>query len=201
MAKSNLSKSGKIVNSKSTAKEVQKMTTEATAAGSKPAQKMFSLDSVDAGINEMIAEGYLPEEVRGMIKSGQIVAEIDQAEIEKGTFSGDYVRLSLGPDSAFEDQADAATALVVICGGNLRAPKRDDGESDTRKPSLEKFALYGADLAARSRVSQRIRGLTEGPEKAIEKMADQIQRAKPGTSRDKALARARKMLESMDEDE
>lgn len=205
MAKSSsLVSKGKVVNSKSTAAEVKKMANEENGnattekAAESTATKVLTLESVEAGIAEMITEGLLPEDVRGLIESGVIKAEIDQAEVEKGKYSGDYVRLSLGENCKTDE--DAVVALVMISGGNLRAPMKEDGKTaDLRKPSLEKFALYGADLNARSRVSQRVRAAAEGPEKAIERMADQLQKAKPGLSREKAVAKAKAMLEDDDE--
>lgn len=201
MAKTNLVSNGKHVNSKSTAKEKAKMENETTTGEASKtestATKVLTLESVQAGIDEMITEGLLAADIRDLIAGGIIKAEIDQAEVDKGKFSGDYVRLSLGENCKTDE--DAVVALVMIAGGNLRAPKKDDGSPDLRKPSLEKFALYGADLNARSRVSQRVRAAAEGPEKAIERMADQLQKAKPGLSREKAIAKAKAMLEDDDE--
>lgn len=206
MAKSNLVKGSTVVNSKATEKEKVKMENETQQEGAKTestATKVLTLESVEAGIAEMITEGLLAADVKDLIAQGIIKAEIDQAEVDKGKFSGDYVRLSLGPNCKTDE--DAVVALVMIAGGNLRAPlkekaKADDPDvADLRKPSLEKFALYGADLNARSRVSQRVRAAAEGPEKAIERMADQLQKAKPGLSREKAVAKAKAMLEDDDE--
>lgn len=206
MKKSNLVSNGKTVNSKSTEKEKAKMENtqqETPAADASKATKVLTLESVEAGIEEMITEGLLAADIRDLIEAGIIKAEIDQAEVDKGKFAGDYVRLALGPNCKTDE--DAVVALVMISGGNLRAPlkekaKADDPDvADLRKPSLEKFALYGADLNARSRVSQRVRAAAEGPEKAIERMADQLQKAKPGLSREKAISKAKAMLEDDDE--
>jgi hypothetical protein len=130
-----------------------------------------------------------------------VKAELDVVGVEEGKFLGDYVRLSLGDNVKTEKQVWAA--LLAIASGNLRAPMKEDDPSvpDTRKPSLEKFALYGADLAARGRTSQRVRSAAEGPEKAIEKMANDIQKAKPGKyTREQAIAKATKALADDDDE-
>jgi hypothetical protein len=163
--------------------------------------KVVTLESVDAGLGEMLSEGLITDQTLDLIEKGFIKAELDVVGVESDKFLGDYVRLSLGDNAKTEKQVIAA--LLAISGGNLRAPMKEDDPkvADTRKPSLEKFTLYGADLAARGRTSQRVRSAAEGPEKAIEKMADQIQKAKPGKfTREQAIAKATRML-AEDDDE
>lgn len=168
-------------------------------ANEKVPVKKIVLASVEQGLAEMQAEGFIPAEVTALIAQGIIKAELDIATVDEDTYSGDYVRLTLGDNAKTDD--DVIMGLLMIAAGNLRAPFKEDGVTrDMRKPSLEKFALYGADLAARSRVSQRVKAAAEGPEKAIERMADQMQKAKPGLSREKAVARAIKALNDEDDD-
>jgi hypothetical protein len=159
-----------------------------------PAKKVVVLADVAAGIAELVKDGIVAENVTDLIEKGIVKAELDEVEVEAGKFSGDYVRFSVGENAKTDKQVIAA--LVAISGGNLTAPLNDEQEADQRKPSLVKFALYGADLNARSRTSQRVKAAAEGPEKAIEKMADQIQKAKPGKfSREQAVEMARMLLE------
>lgn len=188
---SNLVSKGKTVSSTTVKSEVKKMENGKTEK--QPEKKVF-VASVEQGIADLIAEGQLPAEVPGLIEQGIIKAVIDQANVDDDKFSGDYIRLTLGDGAKTDD--DVIMGLLMIANGNLRAPFKEDGETrDMRKPSLEKFALYGADLASRSRVSQRVKAAAEGPERAIERMADQLQKAKPGMSREKAMAKAVAMLE------
>jgi hypothetical protein len=160
-----------------------------------PAKKVVTLESVEAGITELINDGIVAANINELISRGVVKAELDEVEVEAGKFSGDYVRFSIGEKATTEKLVIAA--LVAIGGGNLTPPAKEDGDGvDERKPSLVKFALYGADLNARSRTSQRVKAAAEGPEKAIEKMADQIQKAKPGKfSREAAIEMARMLLE------
>lgn len=130
-------------------------------------------------------------DVQSAIDEGLIKAEVAEVKVEAGKFSGDYVRLALA-DGLSND--DTIKAMTVIAGGNLVAPKDDDDETDDSKPSVVKWFLYGADLAARSRTSQRIKAAAQGPEKAIEKMADLIVKNKPGTSREEAIEQATALL-------
>ncbi len=163
-----------------------------------PAKKVLTLESVEVGIAELVTDEIVAANISELVKAGIVAAVLDEVEVEAGKFSGDYVRFSVGENAKTEKQIIAA--LTAIAGGNLSVSKADDG-TEERKPSLVKFALYGADLNARSRTSQRIRTAAEGPEKAIEKMADQIQKAKPGKfTREQAIERATLML-SDDDDE
>ena len=119
-------------------------------------------------------------------------------EIEAGKYSGDYVKLSLGEKAT--DPESILAAMQAIAGGNLTAPASTakdakEGDVDNRAPSVVKFFLYGADLAARSRTSQRIKAAAEGPDKAIESMAKTIVKNKPNTTMEQARAMARMLLE------
>ena len=172
----------------------------AKAEKKEPAKKVVTLASIEAGIGELVTDGIVAANISELVASGLVKAELDEVEVEAGKFSGDYVRFSVGENAKTDEQVIAA--LVAIAGGNLTAPAKTEGEgSDERKPSLVKFALYGADLNARSRTSQRVKAAAEGPEKAIEKMADQIQKAKPGKfSREQAVEMAKMLLADDDEE-
>ena len=158
--------------------------------------KVITVDSLEQGIQELINDGMVAANINELIAAEQIKAEIDTVEVEAGKFLGEYVRFSIG-DKATSAKAIIA-ALTAIGGGNLNAPVKEDGEDgelDWRKPSLVKFALYGADLNARSRTSQRVKSAAEGPEKAIEKMAANIMKAKPGKyTQEQAVQMARMVL-------
>lgn len=167
------------------------------------AKKVLTLASVEAGIAELVTDGIVAENVAELISKGLVKAELDEVEVEAGKFSGDYVRFSVGENAKSDKQVIAA--LTAICGGFLNfqpdtAEGAEEGSIDTRKPCVVKFTLYGADLNARSRTSQRIKALAEGPEKAIEKMADNMQKAKPGKwTREQAIEIATMMLSDDDE--
>ena len=153
---------------------------------------------VITSLKDAIAKMERGEEIATAIADGMVKAELAEVKIEAGKFSGDYVKLTLGDNAKTDDQI--IETMILIAGGNLTQPfKKDaDGEDteeiDERAPSLVKHFFYGADLAARSATSQAIKRVAQGPEKQIEKMADQIQKAKPNMSREKAVARAIKML-------
>jgi len=188
-----------------TANGIERSTQMAKDAKKEPATKVVTLASVEAGIAELVKDGIVGENVSTLIEQGIVKAELDVVEVEAGKFSGDYVRFSIGEKAKTDKQVIAA--LVAISGGNLTAPAKtgddaEEGETDDRKPSLVKFALYGADLNARSRTSQRVKSAAEGPEKAIEKMADQIQKAKPGKfTREQAVQMATMLLADDTDDE
>jgi len=175
--------------------------TMAKTAVKEPAKKVVVLESVEAGLTELITDGIVSADIKALIEAGIVSAELDTVDVEAGKFSGDYVRFSVGEKATTDE--DVVKALVAIAGGNLTSPAKTDGEGvDERKPSLVKFALYGADLNARSRTSQRVKAAAEGPEKNIEKMADIIQKSKPGKfTREAALEMARMMLGDDDEAE
>jgi len=163
-------------------------------------KKVIILPDVETGLSEMLNDGLINETTLDLIEKKMIKAELDEVGVESDKFTGDYVRFSLGENAKTEKQIVAA--LLAIAGGNLRAPMKEDEPevADTRKPSLEKFALYGADLAARGRTSQRIRSAAEGPEKAIERMANDLMKARPGKyTKEQAIARATKMIQEDDE--
>lgn len=154
-----------------------------------PAEKKVVISDLATAVKEM--EG--GETIQKAIDAGLVKAALEEVEIESGKYSGDYVKLTLGEKAT--DEASIIAALVAISGGNLTAPKAEDSdEPDNRKPSLVKFALYGADLAARSRTSQRIKAASQGPDKAIEKMADILVKNKPNLSKEQALEMARALM-------
>ena len=143
-------------------------------------------------LNAAIAEMENGSDIRAAIDKELLKASVAEVKVEAGKFSGDYVKLELG-DKA-ETEAQLIEAMRLIAGGNLTSPTDDEGDADDSKPSVVKWFLYGADLAARSRTSQRIKAAAQGPEKAIEKMADLIVKNKPGTSRAEAIEQATALL-------
>lgn len=147
------------------------------------AEKKITLNSLEEGI----AKFSNAEEVKAAIANGTVVAEIDVATVDNDKFSGDYVRLSLGPEA--KDDASVVAALKVICGGAIfvEGEKQDDGTvKESRKPSVAKFALYGSDLAARGKVSQQIKAAAQGPEKKIEQMVKLLMSMNASLSEDAA---------------
>lgn len=147
-------------------------------------------------LEEGIAKFPNADEVKAAIAAGTVSATLDTVEIESGKFSGDYVRLDLGPNA--KTDAEIVEALRVICGGSIfNAPEADDKGvvKDSRKPSLVKFALYGSDLNARSRTSQQIKAQAVSPDKTIAKMVDNMLKMKPTLTREAAESMVRMMLE------
>ena len=154
-----------------------------------PAQKVITITDLNAAIAELDNA----DQIREAVESGLVKAEIDLVEVDDRKYSGDYVRLTVGPNAQTDE--DVVRALVVISGGNLRAPKKEGSdEPDNRAPNMEKFTIYGSDLAARSRVSQQIKAKAEGPDKAIEQMAKLLVKNKPGTSLEQAREMAKALL-------
>lgn len=152
------------------------------------AEKKVVISDLNVAISEMDNGA----DLAAAVKSGLLKASIAEVKVEAGKFSGDYVKFELG-DGADGDEK-MIEAMRLIAGGNLTSPTDDDGDADDSKPSVVKWFLYGADLAARSRTSQRIKAAAQGPEKAIEKMADLIVKNKPGTSRAEAIEQATALL-------
>ena len=158
-----------------------------------PAEKKIIIND----LNEAIGKLDNADAVKAAVAAGLVKAEIDTVDVESGKFSGDYVRLSLG--EAVTDDSTALAAITVICGGKVIVPdsKDDKGNAvdNSRKASVVKFALYGADLANRSRVSQQIKSAAQGPEKKIEQMAKLLKSQKPELSDEQALDLVRMMLQ------
>lgn len=127
------------------------------------------------------------------VKDGIVSAEIAEVTIDSGKYSGQYVKLTPGPKVT--DEASFVAFAKAVSNGNIFAPKAEgEDEPDTRAPHAVKHLVYGVDLAARSRTSQRIKAQAEGPDKDIERMAKILIKAKPGVSMDDAREMARAML-------
>lgn len=144
------------------------------------AEKKVVVESVAKGVAELDPSGNLQK----AIDAGIVSAAVEEVEIDGGKFSGDYIKLTPG-EKVVDDETFVEFAKA-ISGGNLFAPTAEDSdEPDTRAPHAVKFLVYGADLAARSRTSQRIKSAAEGPEKSIERMAKELS-AKKGMPLDQA---------------
>lgn len=160
----------------------------------KPAEKKITITDLAAAVKELDSTG----ELQKAIDAGLVKAEIEEVEIEGGKFSGDYVKLTVGEKA--ESDTDVVRALVAIAAGNLKPPVKvsekegEEDEVDTRAPSVVKFFTYGADLAARSRTSQRIKAAAQGPEKSIERMAELLSKTK-GISLEDAKAMVAALME------
>jgi hypothetical protein len=146
------------------------MANETKTAG----EKKITITDLSAAVAELDGAGTKSERttLRDAIAAGLVKAEVDEASVENGKYTGDYVRLSLGDKAT--DSASILSAMQAIASGNLTAPTGDDGKADDKAPSVVKWFLYGADLAARSRTSQRIKTAAAGPEKTIERMAKDL---------------------------
>lgn len=153
------------------------------------AEKKVVISDLNTAVGELF-DGNAEQvaQLRRAIESGLVKAEVAEVTINDNQFSGDYVKLSLG--EAAVDDASILNAMRAIAGGNLTLPvttnEKGEEEVDERAPAVTKWFLYGADLASRSRTSQRIKAAAEGPEKAIESMAKTIVKNKPGTTMEQA---------------
>lgn len=207
--KANLVKDGEILGEvKMTVGQTEDVQTEATETEVKAAgrrrrkkavkgEKVISMESVESGLEGMIEEKYLQPSIVDLFAEGKLKAEIAQTEVKvnKVHYNGDMLRFEIG--ESVETDEDVIAVLLAIANGNVRAPFKVDpktGETsetvrDYRQPSLEKFALYGADLSQRSRISQRVRSKAEGPTTAIRRMAKDLMKNK-GWSEEKAMAKA-----------
>lgn len=170
-------------------------------------EKVLVIASVEDGLGGMIEEKYLQPTILDLFAEGKLRAEITQTEVKvsKVPYNGDMLRFELG--ESVESDEDVIAVLLAIANGNIRAPFKVDKETgevsttvrDYRQPSLEKFALYGADLSQRSRISQRVRSKAEGPKTQINRMVkDLVDRL--GMSPEKARAKAEKFYAEVDAD-
>lgn len=207
----NLVKDGEIIGEQKMSNQTEETTvpteteeTEVKAVGRRRrkkavrGEKVLSIESVEDGLAGMIEEKYLQPSIVDLFAEGKLGAEITQSEVkvDKVHYNGDLLRFALG--ESVESDDDAIKVLIAISNGNIRAPLNEDGTRDYRKPSLEKFALYGADLSQRSRISQRVRSKAEGPKAAIRRMAKDLMKTK-GWSEEKALKRAEAFYAEDDE--
>lgn len=161
-------------------------------------EKVLTIESVESGLEGMIEEKFLQPSIVELFAEGKLAAEVTQSEVkvDKVHYNGDLLRFSIG--ESVETDEDVIQVLIAIANGNVRAPLREDGTRDYRKPSLEKFALYGADLSQRSRISQRVRSKAEGPKAAIRRMAKDLMKTK-GWSEEKAMKKAEAFYAEDDE--
>lgn len=197
----------------SEAKQMADQTKPAKAKGTKVIT--IGEDQITAAIDAMLADGLVADGIHQLIEDGSVRVTVETVEVEKGKYLGDYLRFSLGANVTTED--DAITALQAICGGNILPPTKDEGDDsedaeadgdddssepayDKRKPSVVKHCLYGLDLAARSRTTQRVKSAAEGPDKAIERMIVEAMKANPKLTREKAKARIISMLADEDDE-
>lgn len=211
----NLVKDGEIIGEKKMTNEVAEQTeqTEVKPVGRRrrkkavKGEKVLVIASVEDGLGGMIEEKYLQPTILDLFAEGKLRAEITQTEVKvsKVPYNGDMLRFELG--ESVESDEDVIAVLLAIANGNIRAPFKVDKETgevsttvrDYRQPSLEKFALYGADLSQRSRISQRVRSKAEGPKTQINRMVkDLVDRL--GMSPEKARAKAEKFYAEVDAD-
>jgi hypothetical protein len=158
------------------------------------AEKKIVITDLEAAIGDLFDQNAdAVKNLRSAISAGLVKAEIAEVKVEEGKYSGDYVKLSLGDKAT--DSDSVMLAMMAIAAGNLTTPKGDDGEDDDRAPAVTKWFLYGADLASRSRTSQQVKAAAEGPDKAIEKMAQTIVKNNPKISLERAREKARLALE------
>lgn len=153
----------------------------------------IAVTDLDTAVAALVTDGHVGANMPDLIKQGLVHAYIDFVQVAKNAYYGQYVRFAIGENATEEEQV--GEAILAICGGAVINADKD-------KVSLVKAALYGADLFARNRTSQRVRSaIGADPAKAFEKMVKQIMDAKPSWTREKAEARAKLMLEESDDDE
>lgn len=214
--KPNLVKDGEIISEEKTpvtnqtediqkdAEQTEDEQTEVKAVGRRRrkkavrGEKVLTIESVESGLEGMIEEKFLQPSIVELFAEGKLAAEVTQSEVkvDKVHYNGDLLRFAIG--ESVESDEDVIQVLIAIANGNVRAPLREDGTRDYRKPSLEKFALYGADLSQRSRISQRVRSKAEGPKAAIRRMAKDLMKTK-GWSEEKAMKKAEAFYAEDDE--
>lgn len=196
-------KNDKNGNGKHQEQEQKPMTTEVekqdqeqeqeTAESREPqgVQKIAVTD-LDAAVTALVTDGHVGANMPDLIKAGLVRAYVDFVQVSKNAYYGEYVRFAIGENATEEEQV--GEAILAICGGAVINEDKD-------KVSLVKAALYGADLFARNRTSQRVRSaIGADPAKAFEKMVKQIMDAKPSWTREKAEARAKLMLEDSEDE-
>lgn len=110
------------------------------------------------------------DEVRAAITAGDIVARINEVRrnVESKPYRKEY--LQLVPTSM-------AGALAIAGGVETTFKLDDKGEVDFDGPCLVKDFFYGNDLGAKSRESQKLAVLVEGPDKAKQAAAKQLAKA------------------------
>ncbi len=110
----------------------------------------------------------LSEDIRKAIADGHVVASVSQVRRKDGQM--DYIKL----------QAVDADGMPTIEDGNLEPVF--EGEGDDRKDLTDGRNVvnsfnYGSDLKRRNALTQRLATLMEGPDKALEKAAENIAKA------------------------
>lgn len=208
MAKDKNGKNGKngksaIVSTPKVEQEQKQMTTDQTVQDQEQEQETaearepqgvqkIAVTDLDAAIAGLVTDGHVGANMPELVKSGLVKAYVDFVQVAKNAYYGQYVRFTIGDNATEEEQV--GEAILAICGGAVINEDKD-------KVSLVKAALYGADLFARNRTSQRVRSaIGADPAKAFEKMVKQIMDAKPSWTREKAEARAKLMLDEGDDE-
>ena len=123
--------------------------------------------------------------VREAIESGDIVARIKEVKrnVEGKPFSKDYLQLI---------PTNLKGALAICDGIETTFKVDEDGEPDFDGPCLIKDFFYGNDLGAKSRESQKLAVLVEGPDKAKQAAAKNLAKAF-NISEAEAMARIERM--------
>jgi hypothetical protein len=104
--------------------------------------------------------------IKAAIEAGDVIARIKL--VKRNDFTKDY--LQLVPKNL--------VGALALSGGIETSFKLDeDGEPDFDGPSLVKDFFYGNDLGAKSRESQKLAVLVEGPDKAKQAAAKNLAKA------------------------
>lgn len=113
------------------------------------------------------------EQIQGLIRSGEIIADITAAKrtVEGKPYAKQYLRLK-------PTNGPAVLALQPV-ETTWKVSKDKDGTdtSDFDGACWVKDFFYGNDLGVKNRESQRLAVLVEGPDKAKEAAAKQIAKA------------------------
>lgn len=141
---------------------------------------------VGGTLDEQAEIAKLSDAVKGAIESGDIVARKNEVtrKVESKKYRKEY--LQLVPVNF--------KGMVALAGGVETTWKKDEktGEWDFDGPCAVKDFFYGNDLGVKSKESQRLAVLVEGPDKAKQQAAKQLAKAF-GISEEEAL----KKIEAM----
>src|SRR5512141_2943644 len=110
----------------------------------------------------------LPVSVRKAVEEKHVSATVSQVRRKDGQM--DYIKL----------QATDADGMALICDGNLEPVFEGEGDEKadiTDGNNVVNCFNYGADLKRRNALTQRLATLMEGPDKALEKAAENIAKA------------------------
>jgi hypothetical protein len=110
------------------------------------------------------------ESVKAAIEAGDIVARIKEVKrnVESKPYSKDYLQLV---------PTNLKGALAICDGVETTFKLDEEGEPDFDGPCLVKDFFYGNDLGAKSRESQKLAVLVEGPDKAKQAAAKNLAKA------------------------